>query len=609
MNALFQWIDQRTGLGAGWKQFASRRIPGGACPCHVWPAAILFAFFVQVVTGVVVFAYYSNGVDSAWESVYYLKNHVAGGWLLHAMHHYAANVLLVLVGLYGIQMIVSRACKAPRELLFWTVVALGLFCLGLMLTGDLLAWDRNSYSATHVRVSFLKLLPVVGDDLFKVAVGGPGPSFGRLTLPRFLALHVGVFAGGFLVLLVVLWVLARRADAQRGESSDRTAPFWPVQAMFNGVACLIVAAVILGLSLRHGTDGVALGSPADPNPAAKFDAARPEWAFLGLYEFAHLFGAWLPGAWGGIPIFVLPGLIVAALLAMPFLARSPRGHYVNLGLTAFLLLAMLGLSLNSLARDAANEKHQAAIAEEEMLADRVELLIEARGGAPPEGALALLQNDPKVQGPKLFAQHCASCHPHVDAAGQGIASEDPSAPNLYGFATRDWVAGWLDPKRVGGPHYFGNTAFANGDMVTHITMELADLSDEEKQELQQIAMLLSAEAKLPGQAALDAKDAETIGEARELMNLYGCLDCHKFHGEGTSNGPELSAYGSREWTMAIIANPGAERFYGNDNDRMPAYAEFPEKPEKNLLSEREIGLLADWLRGDWYEPEAEGSRQ
>jgi len=603
MNAVLQWIDDRTGLSAGWQRLASRRIPGGACPCHSWPAVILFAFLVQVITGVVIFAYYSPGIDSAWESVYYLKNHVTAGWLLHAMHHVAANVLLVLVGLYGIQLVVTRACKAPRELVFWTVVALGLCCLGLMLTGDLLAWDRNSYSATHVRVSFLKLLPLVGDGLFKVAVGGPGPSFGQLTLPRFLALHVCCFGGGFLVLLVILWILGRRADLRAAEDAERTAPFWPRQAMINGLACLVVAAVILGLSLSHGPEGVPLGSPADTNPAAKFDAARPEWAFLGLYEFAHLFGEYVPDSWpliswDGFPIFVVPGLIVLGLLAMPFLARTRRGHYFNLGLCAFLLLAMLGLSINSLARDARNETHQAAIAEEQMLAERVNVLIEARGGIPPEGGLALLAGDPKTRGPVLYAQHCASCHPHVDADGNGIPSEEPSAPNLYGFATREWMAGWLDPETVAGPDRFGNTALAKGKMVNFIKETMSELEDDEKEDVRRIAMVLSSQAGLPAQAAADARDAKKIEAAAELLLDYGCTDCHKFHGEGSAgNAPDLTGYGSLEWTAAIIGNPAHRRFYGEKNDRMPAYA------EEDILTARQIEVIANWLRGDWYEPE------
>jgi len=524
MNAILQWVDDRTGASAVWRGLASRRIPGRICPCRAWPAAILFTFLVQAITGLVVFMYYTPIDTSAWESVYYLTHEVSGGWLVQAMHHTAAQLLLVLVLLYGIQMIVTRAYRAPRELVFWVVVLMGMACLTLMLTGDLLSWDRNSYSATHVRVSFLKLLPVAGGDLYKIAIGGPGPDFGHLTLPRFLALHTLVFGAGFGGLIVLLWWLNRKADEREVESAESATPYWPNQAAVNSVVCLVVAAIILGVSLGQGPEHVALGSPADPDPAAKFAAARPEWAFLGLYENAHLFGEWFPGAWGGIPIFLIPGLVAVLVLAMPFIARSRGGHYFNLAFTAFLLIAMLGLSLNTVARDAANEEHQEAIAEEQMMADRVITLIEARGGIPPEGALSLLKSDPKIQGPKLYEQHCASCHPHTDAEGNGIACEEPSAPNLFGYATRHWISGWLDADRIKSADYFGNTAFANGTMVDHIESTMSDLIEEEREEVRQIAMVLSAQAELPSQAELDKQDAEAIEEGVEMLDLYGCFD-------------------------------------------------------------------------------------
>ena len=52
------------------------------------------------------------------------------------------------------------------------------------------------------------------------------------------------------------------------------------------------------------------------------------------------------------------------------------------------------------------------------------------------------------------------------------------------------------------------------------------------------------------------------------------------------------------WMLGMIHDPGAEEFYGADNDRMPAFG------VEQILSEEEMGLIVDWLRGDWYEPEA-----
>jgi ubiquinol-cytochrome c reductase cytochrome b subunit len=48
--------------------------------------------------------------------------------------------------------------------------------------------------------------------------------------------------------------------------------------------------------------------------------------------------------------------------------------------------------------------------------------------------------------------------------------------------------------------------------------------------------------------------------------------------------------------MAFVANPKHDRFYKSRNDRMPAFG------EEKMLTEQEIGLVVDWLRGEWYEP-------
>ena len=57
-----------------------------------------FFFFIQAVTGILLWMYYSPERPTAWESVYYLQYQVLGGWLLRAIHHYAAQVMLVAAG-------------------------------------------------------------------------------------------------------------------------------------------------------------------------------------------------------------------------------------------------------------------------------------------------------------------------------------------------------------------------------------------------------------------------------------------------------------------------------------------------------------------------------
>ena len=658
------WIDQRTSLRPALRQRLDRTMPGGARWLGVWPSMIVFTFVVQLITGIFLWMFYSPSAQTAWESVYYLQYEVAGGWLLRGVHHYAAQVLVALLGLYFIQMIFRGTYRAPREMVFWVVVLLGLFSLGSCLTGDLLAWDQNSYASTLVRTQFLMLLPWIGDDLFKLAAGGP--AFGHLTLTRFFALHVGLFGSAFFVLLLLYGWLVRRAEAIQPGSWEGTCPlcsllaplrcrlspkaaeaeeleaeeseaeqpkaeesgveqqveeaseatpertdlYWPDQLARNAVAWLGVTLVIGLLVFWHGLSGdhagqpagdylgVALGAPADPDPGNLYAAARPEWSFRGLYEFSNLF----PGTMKIVPIFIVPGLLVLLVVSMPFIALARRGHLINQSIVGVLLAALIVLSGLSWWNDADSPKHQAALAAGQEEAQRVKQLARAPEGIPGGGALSLLRNDPKTQGPKLWEKHCAICHNYGAPEDEAIKAETPSAPDLYAFAGRRWIAGLLDPEQIKSPKYYGNTRFADGTMVRYVEERFAKL-EEKKQ--QAIVAALAAEAELELPHEQDQKDQDLIAEGRQLIVSEGCTRCHRFHGQGDwGAGPDLTGYGSREWTIGIVADPTHPWFYGTWNDRMPAYIEQPEQPTENRLAAAEVDVLARWLRGDWYEPPA-----
>ena len=128
-------------------------------------------------------------------------------------------------------------------------------------------------------------------------------------------------------------------------------------------------------------------------------------------------------------------------------------------------------------------------------------------------------------------------------------------------------------------------------------------SDLPSEEVHAMAVALSAEARLRHQRVLDAADHSLIEEGRELISIE-CTECHTYHEEG--EGIDLTGYGSREWQLAFVRDPSHERFYGKRNDRMsvfgPKYREDGSLERPAQLTDREIGFIVDWLRGDWYEP-------
>ena len=60
----------------------------------------------------------------------------------------------------------------------------------------------------------------------------------------------------------------------------------------------------------------------------------------------------------------------------------------------------------------------------------------------------------------------------------------------------------------------------------------------------------------------------------------------------------MSGYGSRDWLTGMISNPEHERFYKDNNDRMPEFAEHKGHVENNIISPANLALLVDWLRGE-----------
>jgi len=591
MKALIDWLDHRTGCRKLVHETLFENVPGGSRWRYVWGSTLTFTLVVQFITGIFLWMAYSPSSQTAWESVYYIQNQMLGGWLLRGIHHYTAQAMNVLLVLHLMQVIIDGAYKAPREINFWFGLALLFLVMGLSLTGYLLPWDQKGYWATKVATSIAAITPVIGPEVQKLIIGGA--EYGHHTLTRFFALHAGVLPGTIVVLLVGHIYLFRRHGLTAAEPKRKPdAAFWPDQVLKDAVACLAVLAAVLFLSIKFGAE---LTAPADP--ADNYAAARPEWYFLFLFQLLKYF----PGEseiWGAM---ILPGLVVGLVFAMPFFGRWRLGHRFNLGLLWVLLFTVAMLTWLAMKADRGNPGFVAATRQAQIDAERVKELASGPSGIPSSGAVTLLRADPFSQGPKLFARNCASCHRYDGHDGLGTIPADPqSASDLKGFASRSWLAGLLDPDRIAGTNYFGGTKFRDGKMAKFVKKEVAGFSAAQKEQLAQALAALSAEAGLKAQRDTEGKDSAAITAGRNFLasEAMQCTECHQFRKpDEDASAPDLTGYGSREWLLGILGNPKHDRFYGKRNDRMPSFG------EDKILDAQALGLLADWLRGDWYTPQ------
>ncbi len=588
MKPLLDWIDSRTGYRKLTQEVLYENIPGGARWRYVWGSTLTFAFSIQVITGIFLWMAYSASAQTAWESVFYIQFEMAGGWFLRGLHHYTAQVMTILLALHLLQVLIDGAYKAPREFNFWSGLLLLQLTLALSLTGYLLPWDQKGYWATKVATNIVSIVPFIGPDLQKLVVGGP--DYGHHTLTRFLALHAGVLPGLIIALIGGhIYFFRRHGIHAKQPLKKPDAKFWPDQVLADAIACLGVLFTVVVLTLI--TRGAELAAPADA--ASQFSAARPEWYFLFLFELLKYF----PGESEIIGAIVLPGAAVGFMFLMPYLGQWKLGHRFNL---AFVFGGLAGAGLltwMAMKQDRNDPNFQRALRDSHHQAARVIELAKAPSGIPIAGAAALLREDPYIQGPKLFAKHCASCHRHGGHDGEGNPVKDPqSAADLKGFASREWLAGLLDPAKVDSLHYFGGTKFKDGKMVKWVKKNADE--PKEQEQLKKIIAAVSAEAQLKSQRDADARDIAIIKQGVELARGdVACTDCHAFgKPDPDAIAPDLTGYGSRAWLVRFIGNPAHADFYGKRNDRMPLFA------EKQILDAKTIGILADWLRGEWYEP-------
>jgi ubiquinol-cytochrome c reductase cytochrome b subunit len=561
--------------------------------------SILGCFGLLTVSGFALWLFYSPSVNSAWESVFFIENRVAFGHWIRGIHYLTSDVLIVLVIIYLIYQVLSRSYTRVGGL--WFYLTLGLFGLILFssLVGLLLPWDQQGYWSTRIRLDITSSLPVAGPVMAKILSGSE--PLGHLSLTRSTVFHMGLVPPAIIsILLAMAGIHAmerkNRAAAGRRPSSAALADI----LLRSGVVWMVtLLAIVLSGGLHMVLGGEEnwgaphLKGPADP--ASNYPIARPEWYFLWLFQSLKYF----PGEMMIIGTAVIPGILTLFILAMPIAGRHRWGHRANCTIGLFVLCVIAGLSLKAFLTDYWDEDYN--IQRETAMMEGRRAVQLATDGIPPQGALAMLKQDPMTRGPELFAAHCASCHRYNGHDGQGLIPEDPqSAPDLFAFASVPWIEKLLQQSHFQSGRMFGGTEFREGEMAEFIEEDLSGLDEEDKTALTEVITALSAQAGLPYQTELDAESATeqmlaTIASGREhLVYTFGCVDCHEFElPDEDATAPLLTGYGSKDWLTGFIANPAHPKFYGDSNDRMPAFL------DESILTEEQIGLLADWIRQDW----------
>ena len=181
------WMDERIGMTPFYSAVLDRKVPKVNWAFTLGSAS-LFLAVTQGITGIFLTVYYVPHPDQAYESIQYIMNGVAFGWLIRGIHHWGATLMVIVVFLHMLRTFFYGAYKYPREITWITGVLLLLVTLGMGFTGYLLPWNQRAYWATTVGTSITETIPFIGGFVNSALRGGTDLS--TLTLVRFFSAHI-----------------------------------------------------------------------------------------------------------------------------------------------------------------------------------------------------------------------------------------------------------------------------------------------------------------------------------------------------------------------------------------------------------------------------------
>lgn len=197
---IITWLDHRLGLTTIYTTVLDRKVPKVNW-WYTFGSATLFLFIMQAVTGIFLSVYYVPSPDHAYESIQYIMNEVAFGWLIRGIHHWGATLMVIFIFIHMLRTFFFAAYKYPRELTWITGVVLLLCTLGMGFTGYLLPWNQRAYWATTVGTSIAGTVPFIGPFIERVLRGGSDLS--AVTLARFFSVHIWFIPATIIALIGV----------------------------------------------------------------------------------------------------------------------------------------------------------------------------------------------------------------------------------------------------------------------------------------------------------------------------------------------------------------------------------------------------------------------
>ena len=321
--------------------------------------ASLVLFGSLLVSGIYLMFFYVPSPANAYGNIQAIQTEVAFGQYIRNVHRWSAHLMVLAVAAHMARVFYRGAYKPPKEFNWVIGVLLLVVTLLLSFTGYLLPWDQLAYWAVTVGTAMASYVPIIGDKVQELLLGGP--TVGSATLLRFYVLHVAVLPVALVALITAhLWRWRKDSmlstdgvadpdapptklqpglpvaqangepvviDGQRvlgvvpgkpaaGDrkvlSDDDPVMVWPHLLVRHGVAALAVLFIVLLIALSFDAPLKEIANPTvTPNPE------KAPWYFAALQELLAHFHPLVAGV-------LVPTAIVLGLMALPYMDRNPR---------------------------------------------------------------------------------------------------------------------------------------------------------------------------------------------------------------------------------------------------------------------------------------------
>jgi quinol-cytochrome oxidoreductase complex cytochrome b subunit len=271
---------------------------------------------ILILTGILLRFYYIPDPAEAYNSIVFLKTNVLFGQFIRNIHHWSGVFLLMVAFLHLMRVFFTGAYREARRI-NWLF---GLFLLLLIVfanfTGYLLPWDQLAYWAITVGTTIISYLPLAGESLRTIIVGGKELNAG--TLQTFFTLHTALLPVLLIALILYHFWRVRKAGGVLVPADEETVEMVPVMPNLVYREFVVALAMIALLF----TFSVFFNAPLleKANPAYSMNPTKAPWYFSGIQEllmhFHPVFAA-----------FIIPVAVIVFFAWIPFLKYNevPNG--------------------------------------------------------------------------------------------------------------------------------------------------------------------------------------------------------------------------------------------------------------------------------------------